>query len=40
GRLAKVKVGDRVDGGRVQSISSSSLIYIKGSRSITLKVGG
>lgn len=40
GRLTKVKVGDRVDGGLVQSISSSSLIYIKNGKSRTLKVGG
>jgi hypothetical protein len=40
GRLAKVKVGDRVDGGRVQSISSSALTYVKKGRSLTLKVGG
>ncbi|MBU2935405.1 hypothetical protein, partial [Pacificibacter marinus] len=39
GRLAKVKIGDSVDGGRVQSISNSSLVYVKGNRSITLKVG-
>jgi hypothetical protein len=40
GRLSKVKVGDRVDGGRVQSISDSSLVYVKSGRSITLSVGG
>jgi type IV pilus biogenesis protein PilP len=40
GRLAKVKVGDRIDGGRVQSISSSALTYVKSGRSHTLKVGG
>jgi hypothetical protein len=40
GRLSKVKVGDRVDGGRVQSISDSSLIYVKSGSSITLSVGG
>ncbi|MBU2866965.1 hypothetical protein [Pacificibacter marinus] len=39
GRLAKVKIGDRVDGGRVQSISDSALVYVKGNRSITLKIG-
>jgi hypothetical protein len=39
GRLAKVKVGDRVDGGRVQSISNSALVYVKGNRSITLNIG-
>ncbi len=40
GRLTKVKVGDRVDGGRVQSISSSSLTYIKNGKSRTLTIGG
>ncbi|RPE71961.1 hypothetical protein EDD53_1096 [Pacificibacter maritimus] len=39
GRLAKVKVGDKVDGGRVQSIANSSLTYVKGGRSVTLNVG-
>ncbi|GAA3854209.1 hypothetical protein [Celeribacter arenosi] len=40
GRFAKVKEGDRLDGGRVRAISSSELTYVKNGRSITLKVGG
>ena len=40
GRFAKVKVGDSVNGGRVQSITSDALTYVKGGRSTTLKVGG
>ena len=32
GRFSKVKVGDRIDGGRVASISGSDLRYQKGSR--------
>jgi type IV pilus biogenesis protein PilP len=39
GRLVTVKVGDRIDGGRVQSIANSSLTYTKGGRSLTLNVG-
>ncbi len=38
GRFVKVSVGDRLDGGKVTSISSSKLIYQKGGRSHTLKV--
>ncbi len=38
GRFVKVGVGDRLDGGRVISISKDQLIYKKGSRSRTLKV--
>ncbi|WP_439104186.1 hypothetical protein [Celeribacter marinus] len=40
GRFAKVKVGDSVNGGRVQSITSDALTYVKSGRSTTLKVGG
>ncbi|MDC0739639.1 hypothetical protein N6L24_15220 [Cognatishimia sp. SS12] len=38
GRYKKVKVGDRIDGGRVSAISSSELRYVKGSRDIVLKM--
>ncbi|MBU1277669.1 MAG: hypothetical protein KJ699_15275, partial [Alphaproteobacteria bacterium] len=40
GRFAKVKIGDKIDGGRVQSIGSDSLTYVKNGRSITLEVAG
>jgi type IV pilus biogenesis protein PilP len=40
GRFAKVQVGDKLDGGRVQSIASDSLTYIKGNRSHTLEIEG
>lgn len=40
GRFTKVKVGDSVNGGRVQSITSDALTYVKSGRSTTLKVGG
>ncbi|WP_417254961.1 hypothetical protein [Celeribacter sp.] len=40
GRFAKVQVGDKLNGGRVQSIASDSLTYIKGNRSHTLEIGG
>jgi Tfp pilus assembly protein PilP len=36
GRYRKVKVGDRLDGGRVSAIGESELRYVKGSRSIVL----
>ena len=36
GRFAKVKIGDKLDGGRVQSIGSDSLVYVKNGRSVTL----
>lgn len=36
GRLVKVQVGDRVDGGEVASIGESELRYIKRGREITL----
>ena len=38
GRFKKVSVGDRVDGGRVAAISSSSLRYTKGGRTVTLEM--
>ena len=40
GRFAKVQVGDKLNGGRVQSIASDSLTYIKGNRSYTLEIQG
>ncbi|NIY78274.1 hypothetical protein HCZ23_02160 [Celeribacter sp. HF31] len=40
GRFAKVKIGDRLDGGRVQSIGSDSLTYVKNGRSHTLEIQG
>lgn len=38
GRYKKVKVGDRVDGGRVSAIGETQLNYTKGGRSITLRM--
>ena len=38
GRYKKVKVGDRIDGGKVAAISDDELRYIKGSRSVVLKM--
>lgn len=38
GRYRKVKIGDRIDGGRVAAISSSELRYVKGNNSIVLKM--
>ncbi|MEX0364908.1 MAG: hypothetical protein AB3N22_02485 [Ruegeria sp.] len=38
GRYKKVKVGDRVDGGRVVAIGDSELRYQKGKRNLTLKM--
>ncbi|WP_068114607.1 hypothetical protein [Tropicimonas marinistellae] len=38
GKYLKVKVGDRLDGGRVATISASELKYSKGGRSVTLKM--
>ena len=38
GRYVKVGVGDRLDGGKVVSISASKLVYQKGSRSNTLQI--
>lgn len=36
GRYVKVQVGDTVDGGRVAAIGDGELVYVKGSRTITL----
>lgn len=38
GKYIKVKVGDRIDGGRVAAIGSSDLRYSKGGRTVTLKM--
>lgn len=38
GRLVKVKVGDKLDGGKVAAISTSALTYSKGGRSVTLEM--
>lgn len=38
GRYKKVKVGDRIDGGRVAAIGDNALRYTKGGRSITLQM--
>lgn len=38
GRYKKVKVGDRIDGGRISAIGDSELSYVKGSRSVVLKM--
>jgi len=38
GRYKKVKVGDRIDGGRVAAISDSELRYVKGGRTLVLKM--
>ena len=38
GRFQKVKVGDRVDGGRVVAISDAELRYQKGGRNVVLKM--
>ncbi|WP_405107218.1 hypothetical protein L0Z65_09805 [Phaeobacter sp. BS52] len=38
GRYKKVKVGDRIDGGRVVAIGDSQLQYQKGNRNLTLKI--
>ncbi|WP_293572879.1 hypothetical protein [Phaeobacter sp.] len=38
GRYKKVKVGDRMDGGRVIAIGDSQLQYQKGSRNLTLTI--
>ncbi|MGK7754360.1 hypothetical protein [Roseovarius sp. C03] len=36
GSYKKVKVGDRLDGGRVAAIGTSELRYVKSGRSVTL----
>ncbi|SDK37298.1 hypothetical protein [Aliiruegeria lutimaris] len=38
GKMLKVKVGDRIDGGRVAAIGTSDLRYQKGGRTVTLKM--
>ncbi len=38
GRYKKVKIGDRIDGGRVSAISESELRYNKSGRSVVLKM--
>jgi len=38
GRYKKVKVGDRVDGGRVSAIGKGQLIYTKRGRNVTLRM--
>jgi type IV pilus biogenesis protein PilP len=38
GRYEKVKVGDRLDGGRVSAISNSELRYTKGGRNVVLQM--
>lgn len=38
GRFVKVSVGDRLDGGKVTSISTNKLVYQKGGRNHTLEV--
>ncbi|MEN8950442.1 hypothetical protein [Planktotalea arctica] len=38
GRYKKVKVGDRVDGGRVSAIGEEQLIYTKSGRNVTLRM--
>lgn len=38
GRYKKVKVGDRVDGGRIVAIGDSELRYQKSGRNVTLKI--
>lgn len=38
GRYKKVQVGDRIDGGRVAAINTSELHYVKGGRTIVLKM--
>lgn len=38
GRFVKVKVGDRLDGGKIAAISSNSVSYVKGGNAKVLKV--
>lgn len=38
GRYVKVQIGDRLDGGRVASIGSGELKYVKSGRNVTLKM--
>ena len=36
GKYVKVKVGDRIDGGKVAAIGEAELVYVKGSRQVKL----
>ena len=38
GRFEKVKVGDRIDGGRVRAIDDGRLIYARGGRNVALEM--
>lgn len=38
GRVTTVRVGDRLDGGRVQAIGDGRLVYVKGGRSYALEM--
>ncbi|MBM7066847.1 hypothetical protein [Actibacterium sp. 188UL27-1] len=38
GKLMRVKIGDRVDGGRVAAIGNEELRYVKGGRNLVLKM--
>jgi type IV pilus biogenesis protein PilP len=38
GKYVKVKVGDRIDGGKVAAISDSSLVYVKGGNQVKLSL--
>ncbi len=38
GKYKKVKVGDRIDGGRIEAITQSEVRYQKGGRLVTLKM--
>ncbi len=38
GRYKKVKIGDRLDGGRVAAIGDSEIRYVKGGRNVVLKM--
>jgi hypothetical protein len=39
GKLVKVKLGDRLDGGKVAAIGDSQLSYVKNGRTIVLQIG-
>ena len=38
GRVLNLKIGDRLDGGRVAAIGDGELRYTKGGRNITLRM--
>jgi hypothetical protein len=40
GRFVRVAVGDRLDGGRVAAIGTTSLQYVVNGRNITLEIPG